>query len=249
MNLLIKQQSKVKYVHTEEIHNMISPNIVVPIVLELYPNVKSAVDFGCGLGTWIRAFKNNGVSEILGLDGRWCNKSLLFKNIDEKEFKIVDLEKPIHLDKTYDLVISLEVAEHLSKDAADIFVQSLVNAGKVILFSAALPGQGGFNHINEQWTFYWEDKFRKHGYFFYDIIREKIWNNSNIDSWWYKQNMFIVAHESMGFKSVSNKLSPVIHPDLFLSKINYIKNIEQGKRGISYYFPLLLKSIVNKFHK
>jgi SAM-dependent methyltransferase len=243
MNLL-----KAKYVHTEEIHNMISPNIVVPIILELCPNVKSVVDFGCGLGTWISAFKNNGVSDILGLDGKWCNKSLLFKNIDTKEFKIVDLEKPIHLDKTYDLVISLEVAEHLSKNAADTFVQSLANAGKVILFSAAIPEQGGFNHINEQWVSYWEDKFRKHGYFFHDIVREKIWNNPNVYGY-YKQNIFIVAHESIGFQSVPNKLSPVIHPDVFLSKINSLKNIEQGKRGISFYFPLLLKAIGNKFRK
>lgn len=206
-----------KYVHTIELHNMRSPNIIVPLVLKLYPNVRSVVDFGCGLGTWLRAFKEHGSHEILGLDGEWCDKSLLFNNIAETEFKTVDLECPVLLNKTYDLVISLEVAEHLSEISADTFVQSLVNAGKVILFSAAIPGQGGYNHINEQYPEYWQKKFLQHGYVFHDVIRDKIWNNPEVE-FWYKQNMFIVAHESIHFPEDSNFKYPVIHPDLLKFK-------------------------------
>ncbi len=206
-----------RYIHTEELHNMTSPRLIVPLVLNLYPKIQSVVDFGCGLGTWLRAFKEKGVHEILGLDGEWCDKSLLLKNLTESDFKMVDLESPISLNKTYDLVISLEVAEHLSEKAADTFVQSLVNAGNVILFSAAIPGQGGYNHLNEQFPEYWEEKFLRHGYIFHDIIRDKIWDIAEIE-FWYKQNMFIVAHESINFPADTDFKYPVIHPDLLKFK-------------------------------
>jgi SAM-dependent methyltransferase len=196
---------KKKYIHDEAGHNMVNPNIVTPIVLSMLPPVNSVVDFGCGIGTWLKAFKNCGAGEILGLNGEWCERELLFKYIDENEFQCIDLERPVHLNKTYDLVISLEVAEHLSEQAADTFVQSLVDAGKMILFSAAIPGQGGFNHVNEQWPSYWENKFQQHGYICYDVIREKIKNDSRIDGW-YKQNMFFVIHRdySKEFEMLNN---------------------------------------------
>jgi SAM-dependent methyltransferase len=230
-----------KYIHSEAIHNMTAPRIVAPLVSALVAP-KCVVDFGCGLGTWLRAFKENGSTEILGLDGKWCNKNLLLKNITEQELKVVDLEEPIVLDKTYDLVISLEVAEHLSEKCADIFVQSLVNAGKVILFSAAIPKQGGMNHINEQWSAYWKAKFAQHHYCFHDIIRPQIWNNTNIE-WWYKQNMFVVAHENISFppepENLSFKNCDLVHPELFLFKI---KSITSGNFGLLFYVACLLKA-------
>jgi SAM-dependent methyltransferase len=223
-------------------------SIVVPLFLDFFQPT-SVVDFGCGLGTWLKAFKDNGVKEILGLDGDWCNKDLLYKYIKKEEFKCVDLESPIHLEKEYDLVISLEVAEHLSDASSDIFVQSLVNAGKIILFSAAVPGQGGWNHINEQWPSYWRLKFEKHRYLFHDIIRPKIWNISDV-AVCYRQNVFIVAHESIQFPPNEQwQLSAdyhIVHPDYFKLKNDYIADIENSKRGVSFYFPRLFKSIVNR---
>jgi SAM-dependent methyltransferase len=241
---------KLKYVHDEVSFNMVTPNIVVPIVLTMLPPVNSVVDFGCGIGRWLKAFKNCGVGEILGLDGEWCNKELLLKHIDKNEFRCVDLEYPIHLDKTYDLVISLEVAEHLSEWAADAFVQSLVDAGKIILFSAAVPGQDGLNHINEQWPSYWENKFQQHGYKCYDLIRRKMQNDSKIQES-YKQNMFFVIHRDCRtqFEMINNinieegQILPWLYP--FTSR--NISKILQGERGISFYFRLLMKSVINKF--
>jgi SAM-dependent methyltransferase len=216
----------VKYVHTEQVHNMVAPNIVVPIVLDVLNRVvpplspksncvNSVVDFGCGLGTWLRAFKENGIPEILGLDGKWCNTQLLFKNIDQGEFQYVDLENPIILEKTYDMAISLEVAEHVSPERADIFVQSLVNAAKIILFSAAIPEQRGFNHINEQWPSYWIEKFQKHGYVFHDVLRSKIWFNEHVEVW-YKQNIFLVVREDIQIEAEKGVIFDLVHPELFL---------------------------------
>ncbi|MDR2971147.1 MAG: class I SAM-dependent methyltransferase [Bacteroidales bacterium] len=232
---------KQKYIHDEITHNMKDPNIIIPLVLH-YVKPKSVVDFGCGIGTWLNAFKNNGISEILGIDGEWCKKDLLFKYIQKSEFKCVNLENPIYLEKTYDLVVSLEVAEHLSETSADIFVQSLTNAGKVILFSAAFPGQGGQNHINEQWPSYWASKFQKYGYYFHDIIRGKIWNNQDV-SLWYKQNIFLVIHESVDFNYPNDNLLPL---DYNVIHLDYYKKVIDGEKGIFLYFKLALKSTYYK---
>ena len=128
---------------------------------------------------WLRyifkRFKENDIHDVLGLGGSWVDRNLLKEYIDEGEFLAVDLECKINYVKKYDLAISLEVPEHLSSDSAAIFVENLVNASDVILFSAAIPLQGGQNHINEQWVEFWQAEFVKYDYVFYDLIRKKIW--------------------------------------------------------------------------
>lgn len=239
-----------KYNHTEFVHNLKDPDIIVPEVIKLI-NPKSVVDIGCGLGTFLNVFKRLGVSEVLGIDGYWVNKDLLFKYIEPKEFLEWDLEKNIKLDKKYDLVLSLEVAEHLSKDSADIFVQNLVNSGTVILFSAAIPNQGGQNHINEQWLTYWEEKFAKHNYVVHDIIRPIFWDNPEV-FWWYRQNMILVTPENFKI-GATEKVVPmrnIVHHELFQLKhehlqlkVNEIEEISTGKRKPTFYIKGLIYSL------
>jgi cyclopropane fatty-acyl-phospholipid synthase-like methyltransferase len=229
---------------------MVAPNLIVPVVLQ-YVKPKSVVDFGCGIGTWLNAFKRNGAQEILGLDGDWYNKELLFNHIKPDEFQCVDLEQPILLPKEYDLVVSLEVAEHLAEEKADVFVKSLTDAGKIILFSAAFPKQGGLNHLNEQWYTYWVQKFEKHNYRFYDIIRSKIWNNADIQHWWYKQNMFFVVHKDVDFGCQEDSFNfrdfNFLHPDVYTKSLNEINKIKEGKEGVRCYIRLLCLAMKRKF--
>jgi SAM-dependent methyltransferase len=242
MNIINKN---IKYIYCDYESNE-SANIIVPLLLK-HISPRNVVDIGCGSGMWLRAFKNNGVAEILGLDGQWHKPDLLFKHIDKSEFMCVDLEQPFVLPKIYDLVICLEVAEHISQEHANDFVQSLVNAGKIILFSAAIPAQGGFNHINEQWTAYWIKKFEKFGYYFHDIIRPEIWNNSNIE-FWYKQNMFLVSPKNhLPFKDISadSYLSTIVHPDMYLNKQRYII---RRNSGIKQFIPPVLLNLGMYIH-
>lgn len=149
-----------KYIHEETVHNLKDPEIIVPKILEII-NPKSVVDIGCGIGTFLNVFNRYGINNLMGLDGHWVDKSLLLKNIKANQFREIDLEKEFSLEQKYDLVVSLEVAEHLSKASASNFVKNLVNAGEVILFSAAIPNQGGQNHLNEQPISYWNHLFFK----------------------------------------------------------------------------------------
>ena len=144
------------YIHTEAIHNLSAPRVIVPIVLEMIkPN--SILDVGCGIGTWLKVFEEYGVDDYLGIDGDYVDRSTL--KISEKRFLPNDLRKRWSLNRKFDLVVSLEVAEHLPEEVADLFVSTLSAHGDTILFSAAIPGQGGQNHVNEQWPTYWQKKF------------------------------------------------------------------------------------------
>jgi cyclopropane fatty-acyl-phospholipid synthase-like methyltransferase len=162
---------------------------IVPLVLNLM-KPQSVIDVGCGVGTWLSVFKEYGVENFLGVDGDWLDKRML--EIPEERFLSFDLNQPFYVDKTFDLVVSLEVAEHLLPDSAETFIDSLTQLAPVILFSAAIPHQGGTSHVNERWPDYWTKHFGDRGYAVVDCIREKVWDNDNVD-WWYAQNTLVYA--------------------------------------------------------
>lgn len=130
------------YKHDELAHNTRSAKIISKLIYEELKPI-SILDVGCGIGTWLCVFKSIGVKEVLGIDGDYVDRELLKKYIDDSEFKSIDLRYSFDLKKKFDLVISLEVAKHLPFESADNFIDSICRHGDTVLFSAALPGQGG----------------------------------------------------------------------------------------------------------
>lgn len=245
-----KKDDAVRYIHHVHVHNSDAPNEIVSILLHLF-KPQSVLDVGCGIGTFLKRFKMEGVPEILGLDGPWVDKELLFQNIAPSEFIEQDLSKPWTLKTTYDLVLSLEVAEHIEPEYADTFIRNLVSSGKIIIFSAAVPDQGGQNHLNEQWLSYWKEKFLKHDFIIHDVLKPLFWNNPHI-FFWYKQNMVVVTHKDFMFQNpmVYNPLENTIHNEMFTFRINQFKDeladIRSGNLPYTTYFKYLLKSIFSK---
>ena len=225
----------VPYVHDEIVHNPDAANQVLPLLFEIY-KPQSILDVGCGLGNWIQVAKTLGVPNVTGVDGSYVNRSLL--KISNEEFVEKDLTKNFDLGKKFDLAICLEVAEHLPESSADGLIQSLTQHTDVIMFSAALPGQGGQNHINEQWPDYWQKIFTKHGFEMIDYFRPKIWNNQKIERW-YRQNLFLVVRNGHSLSTGKNLSAlSLIHPELFNSVI------EQHKQKINQ-----LQLTLDKFKK
>lgn len=222
------------YHHSEDLHNLTAPRQVVPELMQLLKPA-SVLDVGCGLGTWLKAFEECGVKDYLGLDGDHVDRSLL--KIPIEKFKVQNLLEPFQLNRKFDLVISLEVAEHLSEKVSDQFVKGLVDHGDTIVFSAAIPFQGGQNHVNEQWSSYWREKFAKHGYYFHDVIRQKIWNKLEIE-WWYRQNIFLVTRQPN-----PSEVLDLIHPVLFEERARMLDDLIEGRSGIQISARALRKAI------
>jgi SAM-dependent methyltransferase len=127
---------------------------VVPLVLAAV-HASRVVDVGCGEGAWLSVFKEAGCT-VRGVDGDYVDRRRLL--IDEDEFVGHDLTEGFDLGR-FDLAVCLEVAEHLEAPFADQLVATLVRHAPVVLFSAAIPGQGGVGHVNEQWPAFWVEKF------------------------------------------------------------------------------------------
>lgn len=154
----------------------------------------SVVDVGCGCGAWLSVFRSCGVDRILGIDGHHIDSKWL--EIPAHDFQACDLTRPFQLDQTFDLALCLEVAEHVPARASSSLVQSLAQLAPVILFSAAVPQQGGVNHINEQWPSYWRRLFERQQFRMLDLIRKEIWLRPEV-KFWYRQNMFLFVREDI----------------------------------------------------
>ncbi len=207
-----------------------SAETIIPIVKEIIMP-RSIVDIGCGTGVWLKAFLEAGVEDILGVDGEWVDKDHL--NIDKSVFITHDLSLPLVINRKFDLAMSLEVAEHLPKDSSRIFIKGLVNLAPIILFSAAIPGQEGNNHINTQWPEYWTNLFKTYNYLPFDCLRSKIWTSSV--EYWYAQNLILFADinylQSNPFHPL-NKLTssdplPLVHPKTYLKLMKQLTQKEK----------------------
>ena len=198
---------------------------ILALTLDLLPPVRSAVDVGCGVGTWLAALGERGVATIRGLDGAWVRRDLL--TIPSECFEAVDLKEPVRASERFDLAISVEVAEHLPPNCADTFVDSLVGLSDFVLFSAAIPHQGGKHHLNEQWQDYWAGLFALRGYAVLDAIRPRIWEDDQI-AFWYRQNVLLYVKKGRlpelripggALESYPGLPLRVVHPRQYLRKV------------------------------
>ncbi|MGB7441926.1 MAG: Wzt carbohydrate-binding domain-containing protein [Coleofasciculaceae cyanobacterium] len=197
---------------------------IVPLILDLI-KPQSVVDVGCGDGTWLSVFKEFGIQDCLGIDGEYVDQESL--QIPQEEFLAHDLKLPWQIDKTFDLVISLEVAEHLPSECAESFIDSLTKLGDVVVFSAAIPYQGGTEHINEQWPSYWLPYFTTRGYLLVDCLRKKIWDNDKVKPWYAQNILFFVKQNCLDkyplltreIQNTNLSQLAIVHPNIYLSKI------------------------------
>jgi SAM-dependent methyltransferase len=209
-----------------------SARAIVPLIMELV-RPKSVIDVGCGTGVWLSVFKEHGVADIWGVDGEHITEEML--QISGKRFTPVNLELPFSMNRMFDLVVSLEVAEHLSSRSARTFVDTLTGLGPVVLFSAAVPHQGYAApdfHVNEQWPEYWANLFYDKGYVGIDCIRSKVWYSEDVQ-WWYAQNVIVFAAQdhmqdwpSLKEEFGSSNTPPlsIVHPRLYLKLVAQVES-------------------------
>ena len=192
--------------------------VIVPFLLGTFA-IGSVVDLGCGLGTWLSVFERCGIKDIAGYDGDYVPREYL--QIPEECFHPADLSGPIDFGRRCDLAMSLEVAEHIPPSKARDFVGKLTSLSDVVLFSGALPYQGGTGHVNENYPEYWAMLFRERRYVPVDIIRDHFWYDGMVCPW-YRQNMLIFIREELRERNyprlpdASGRNLTRIHPEMYL---------------------------------
>jgi SAM-dependent methyltransferase len=155
--------------------------------------ISSLLDVGAGHGAWAAEWLKAGVAHVRAVDGDYVDVGQLA--VPAENFQAHDLLQPLDTGRRYDLVQSLEVAEHLPAAVAAQFVDSLVRHGDVVLFSAAVPHQGGEHHVNEQPPQYWRALFAEHGYAAYDWLRPRLADKPDVMPW-YRFNSILYANEA-----------------------------------------------------
>jgi hypothetical protein len=202
----------------------------------------------------------------LGIDGPWVDKVLLQKNISLQNFLETDLERDFKIERKFDLALCLEVVEHLEEKAADNIIKNITGLSDLIIFSASIPGQMGQNHLNEQYPYYWQQKFMLYNFEMLDILRPLFWEESALARW-YKQNIFLVKR--IGTRLDLNNLKQFsdgvmlsfIHPEYYEIRVNQVINlnneiqklneeisfIKTGNASFSLYLKMVVKKLMTIF--
>lgn len=217
-----------------------SAKLVVPTIIELFqPN--SAIDIGCGIGTWCEALAEAGVTDTFGLDGPWIERERFA--LGPERFIAFDFDKsekpfrPPLPRPHFDLLVSFEFLEHVDPAHAADIVQFMAATADIVVAGAAPPGQGGKNHVNEQWPSYWAGLFAAHGFVAFDALRPLIWNLSGVEPW-YLQNPIcyfkgsvpahIVTRAEQAAIQQLHAPPSLVHPELLRRKTSALKRRKGG---------------------
>jgi SAM-dependent methyltransferase len=218
---------------------------IVPIVTEaLRP--RSVVDVGCGVGTWLAAFIASGVDDVLGIDGDYVSLAQL--QIPAEKFQPLDLRKPLRIERRFDLAMSLEVAEHLPAARSESLIADLVRLAPAVLFSAAIPGQGGNDHINERWQHEWAAMFATHDFRPVDMVRAPVWSDPNV-AFWYAQNTLLYVSPEIDLGDDRSLPLQIVHPQQFAERLAY-EQLQQRTLGeLVAALPLAMRKWVNFYRR
>lgn len=197
-----------------------SAAVIVPLVMAALEPA-SVVDVGCGRGAWSRAFAQAGC-ETTSVDAPWTDLEPLRRlGITTVER---DLTKPLELDRTFDLAVCLEVAEHLPEEAAEQLVRSLCELAPMVLFSGAFPGQGGTHHVNEQPPSWWANRFAACGRVPFDLVRPAVWDESEVTHW-YAQNTLLFVPDDHRLAQSRPQFLDVVHPKSYRVALNRLTSV------------------------
>lgn len=166
--------------------------IVRYIIKNVKPDLKSVIEYGCGAAWFLYYLKNFGINDIIGIEPNKNMLGILDPSIRD-DIRFLDLTKKIDLDRWFDLAMSIEVAEHIDEKYADLIIGNITRHTNLLIFSAATPGQGGYEHINEQPFEYWEKKLNIVN-FFCDKKRTqnfRAYLTKEKASSWYRKNISI----------------------------------------------------------
>jgi SAM-dependent methyltransferase len=206
-------------------------------ILLQYTRPGSILDVGCGFGAFLAEAQDLGIPDLWGIEGPWIDLEQMLT--DAERTTILDLEQGFSLGRRFDLVICTEVAEHVSEASAGSLIRSLVEHSDLVLFSAAIPLQGGHYHINEQFPDYWAEHFAVHGFRAIDLFRPRIWKDPEV-LWWLRQNALLFAgpralqaNGKLAAALSSETILSIVHPAVYLDRVLSLQSAMQEQSAAS----------------
>ncbi len=203
-----------------------------------YFQISSLIDVGCGKGFLISAFSEVG-AKVRGVEGPWIKEVGSYHDLTDYIFH--DLETPLEKSsgEKFDLCVSLEVAEHLSPEREKSFVAELCQLSDVVLFSAAIPTQGGVGHVNCRWQGEWAQDFAALGFRCFDPFRNRLAAIPDVLPW-FTQNLLLFVKvgaevpEELSHHEIQAKSASYVRPYLFDRKIRKAQwKIRDLKRSLA----------------
>lgn len=231
-----------------------SASVVLPVVHELV-RPGTVVDVGCGVGTWLRASIDLGARRVVGIDGEYALTAGL--QIPVESFVAADLATAgPALGERFDLALSLEVAEHLPTGRSDQFVGEVCALADVVLFSAAIDGQLGTDHINLQPQSAWVDRFAQHGYRAFDLVRPRLWNDTRVEAF-YRQNALVfvnddredLLHAACELTAAGPALVDVVHPELLAFWVRRATRPVSTAQGLALTWTAMRRAVTRRVRR
>lgn len=160
---------------------------------------KSVIDIGCGSGQILWWLKTKYNISVLGYEGSPAAAKLWKPEIRD-HIRLADCAVAIQDDFKADVVVCLEVAEHLREHEAGPLVNNICRlSSKYVIFSAAPPGQGGKNksHFNEQPWEYWAKKFKTYSFKLDQHVNRKFHKfvDDRLRCSWYRTNTRVLRND------------------------------------------------------
>lgn len=199
-----------QYYHRISEGSIQSARVVMAELEKIGIHPDTVIDIGCGVGEW-----NNGNPKYWGVDHRVKPADLL---IPADHFIDCDLDREFpKLFIPFDLCLCLEVAEHLKPSRAEALIDFLCSTSDLVLFSAAIPNQGGTGHINEQFQSYWARLFFENG--FGPMKHQPAIRDCQDVEYWYRQNMILYE------RGASGRVVDFVLPEYYLQITNGLKGL------------------------
>ena len=151
---------------------------------------KTVIDLGCGACNFANVF-NDYECRVLAVDG---SKHAKETANDGVEFLLWDLRESLRLDRKFDLVLCVELIEHVEAEFEDTILNTMVeHAAGWFVFTGAQPGQGGKGHVNCREVMYWEKKLKEIGFDLLPELTRKIqkqWRENKV-RWYYVEGLIV----------------------------------------------------------